>query len=428
MLRVLLITREPWRDDSNEGSVLSSWFNGQPMEFAQIYCKPGIPDSKCCKRFFQLTDKMAVKNLLRGEPMGAVVDLTAEANETKNTSEREKKSFYDFFRRHNWASFFLAQEFLWGLANWESKALEEFVDDFAPDVIFAPLCHSRYVMAIQRWASKRLNKPMAGIIWDDLYSFKQWHISPIYWLNRLLQRRSVKKTVDMCSRLYTLSPQQAEGFGELFHRSFDVLPKVGEMPESQPPAVDSGIRFIYAGGVYFGRLKTLALVKDALAKLNQAGYPCQLDIYSNSPDVESLEESGVCKVHTAVSAEELKSLYAHSHVALHVEGFSRSNEHHFQLSFSSKIVDCLSSGCAVLAVCPSRNCGFRYLQASQAAVCVDQLEQLPAQLEMLVKDHEQRNLWAERAKSCLCANHTKEHVSALIHKQLSELSCETVNE
>ena len=431
MLRVLLITREPWRDDSNEGSVLSSWFEDQPMELAQIFCKPGMPDNRCCKRYFQLTDKMAAKNLLKGEAMGQVIDLSQETigeAPVQNASEEEKKSFYDFFRRNNWPSFFLMRECLWGLANWKSKALETFADDFAPDVIVAPLSYSRYVMAIQRWVAKRLKKPMAGIVWDDLYSLKQWNFSPVFWLNRLLQRHSVKKTVKQCQHLYTLSPQHAEAFGQQFGCEFGVLPKVGIPAEEAAPQTEETVRLIYAGGIYYGRMNTLTQIVDTLSRLNQEGVSCRLDVYTNSPDAQSLAREGVCQVHQAVSAQELKKHYHASHVAIHVEGFERSAERLTKLSFSSKIVDCLSSGCAILAVCPHGNCGYRYLKEHQAAVCVDQLTQLPASVEMLVKDEQQRNLWKERADALMQKNHRPEVVKSLIHQQLSMVAGKEQNQ
>ena len=429
MLRVLLITREPWRDDSNEGSVLSSWFDGQPMEMANIYCKPGLPSNKCCKRSFQLTDKMAVKKLLKGESMGAVIDLSEASDEEKQpATEQEKKSFYDFFRRNNWASFFLLREALWSLAGWKSEKLEAFVDDFNPDVILAPLCYSRYVMAIQRWAANRLQKPMVGIVWDDLYSFNQWHFSPIYWLNRLLQRRSVKKTVDACEKLYTLSPQQAEAFGKQFHRELGVFPKVGMQQETSLSADDSCVRFIYAGGIYFGRLKTLGSIVETLERLNKEGFACRMDVYSNSPGVETLEREGVCQVHEPVSADELRKCYGAAHVAVHAEGFDRASTQQMWYSFSSKIVDCLSSGCAVLTVCPKVNCGCRYLMDHEAAVCAGHPSEIDANVELLVKDAAQRKLWAQRAKDCFQSYHTSEKVKALVCQELMEVAKNTVTD
>lgn len=421
MLRVLLITREPWRDDSNEGSVLSSWFENQPMELAHIYCKPGNPENRCCKKYFQLTDKMAAKNLLRGEEMGTVIDLSERVEEeaTQNQTEKEKKSFYDFFRRNNWATFFLARECLWGLANWKSKTLETFVDEFSPDVIVAPLCYSSYVMSIQRWVAKRLQKPMVGIIWDDIYSFKQWHFSPIYWLNRLLYRRGVRKTADACTSLYTLCTQQAEAFGNLLKKTVGVFPKVG-MPARLVHKDDNCVRFIYAGGIYNGRMPTLLMIRDKLAELNQQGFSCRLDVYTNSPDVQALDMEGVCQVHGAVSADELKECYGASHVALHAEGFDRKSELQYRYSFSAKIVDCLSSGCAVLAVCPAGNTGYQYLKAENAALCVEDLEQLPSAVDAMVKDEQLRLSLAERAEACVRAKHEPAIVKAAVLEQLQK--------
>ncbi|MBR2923702.1 MAG: hypothetical protein IKC28_01620 [Clostridia bacterium] len=401
------------------------------MELAHIYCKPGMPGNKCCKRYFQLTDKMAAKKLLKGIPMGTVIDLSQDVatdDSPSNTSEQEKKSFYDFFRRHNWASFFLAQDLLWKLANWKSKALEDFVDEFNPDVIFAPLTYSRYTMEIQRWAAKRLKKPMAGIVWDDLYSFNQWHFSPIYWLNRLIQRRSVKKTAACCDSLYTLSPQQAKVFGEQFKREFCVLPKTGTLQENTPRPDENCVRFIYAGGIYFGRINTLSTIVETLERLNKEGYPCKLDIYSSSPDAPSLDKPGVCEVHEAVSADELKKCYGAAHVAVHAEGYDRASVQQMWHSFSSKIVDCLSSGCAVLVACPAINCGCRYLMENEAAVCADYPSKIAASVEMLVKDEQQRNLWKERADALMQKNHRPEVVRSLIHQQLSMVAGKEQNQ
>ena len=70
-MRVLLITRECLRGDSNEGNVLINLFAGTGYELANIYCKPGLPDNDICTRYFQLTDKMALDNILHGTPRGA---------------------------------------------------------------------------------------------------------------------------------------------------------------------------------------------------------------------------------------------------------------------------------------------------------------------------------------------------------------------
>lgn len=40
-LKILLITRECLRSDSNEGNTLLNLFAGLPVRLSNIYCKPG---------------------------------------------------------------------------------------------------------------------------------------------------------------------------------------------------------------------------------------------------------------------------------------------------------------------------------------------------------------------------------------------------
>lgn len=60
-LRVLLITRECLRTDSNEGNVLLGLFSGIDAECANIYCKPGLPDNSLCGGYFSLQTKWRLR-------------------------------------------------------------------------------------------------------------------------------------------------------------------------------------------------------------------------------------------------------------------------------------------------------------------------------------------------------------------------------
>ena len=60
MMKVLIISQELWSENNNGGNVLSNLFSGFDAEFAQIYCSPGTPNNKICKRYFQITDSMIV--------------------------------------------------------------------------------------------------------------------------------------------------------------------------------------------------------------------------------------------------------------------------------------------------------------------------------------------------------------------------------
>lgn len=423
-IRVLLITRECLRTDSNEGNVLLGLFSGIDAEYANIYCKPGLPDNSLCGGYFQLTDKMALENILHRKPMGRRVQCENGINAAQ-TAEVEKRGFYDFFRRHNLPVFYAARECLWSMADFRSGELDSFVRGFAPDVIFAPLCYSMYVLAVQRYVISLAGCPAVTYIYDDLYSLRQISFSPVYWLCRFRQRRLIRKTLPFYRFAYTMCAQQAREFGRYFDIPMRVLPKcAGTVQQPERPA-DGTVRLIYAGGVYYGRDKTLAAVAGTVRELNAAGMSTRLDVYTSSPlkkgAAAALDDGQCCFVHAAIPADDLRRAYAQSDIALHVESFDKKNALITRLSFSTKIVDCLASGCAVLAACPEMNAGWQYLHYEDAAVCVNTSSKLKAAVNNLVYDREYRKSYEIKARICLEKNHDSKKICCQIENDIRHL-------
>ncbi len=427
-LRVLLITRECLRTDSNEGNLLINLFAGQDMELANIYCKPGLPDTDLCgNRYFQLTDKMALQNLLRKTPMGNQVEPDSPKAESTQAAEKENKRFYDFFRSHNWTLFHCARELLWRLSDFKSEQLRRFVLDFAPDVIFAPLCYSRFVLAVHRYVIDLCKAPAVTYIYDDLYSFKQLSFSPLFWLNRFMQRGAIRRALPYYSYAYTMSEQQAAEFSKLHDIELKVLRKCAAVScENQESKPRKEVRLIYAGGVYFGREKTLVKVADAVRKLRSEGEQVKLDIYTSSPlsrnDASRLNDNDGCRVLPAIPFDKLRDAYSSSDIALHVESFERRNALTTRLSFSTKIVDCLGSGCAVLAICPDFNTGWRYLRDEDAAICVSAPDDVEAAIRRLVSDESLRKSYAQKALNCAVKNHDASSIRANLANELETLA------
>lgn len=421
-LRVLVISREPWRDDSNEGSVLTSLFAEQPFTVANICCKPGLPSNEVCTSYFQLTDRMAFDNLRKGTPVGQV--FTTESEEGGVCiGVPERKAFYDFFRRHQWEIFFAARQLLWRLADFKSEALRRFVLDFQPDVIFAPLCYDSNVLKIQRYVIDLAGCPAATYLYDDIYSLKQVRFSPLFWLDRFALRRNIRKTLAKYAYCYTMTEEQADAFENMLGRKLHVLRKCAPLPDALPPrgAHTHPVRFIYAGGVYYGRDEALIRIAEACGRCG-----ARLDVYTNSPlnsrAASLLNDGKTTFLHAAVSYAELRQRYAESDVAIHAESFRPKSRQITRLSFSSKIADCLTSGCAVLAVCAGCNTGLQYLKRMDAAVCVDSIDGVEDAVRMLAASPATIDAYAKKALKCAAANHDPERTRAQLKNELCTLA------
>ena len=158
-------------------------------------------------------------------------------------------------------------------------------------------------------------------------------------------------------------------------------------------------------------------VANAVKALNTDGGKFRLDIYTanNLPKKAGGLNDGVNSfVHSPVSQEELKNIYHNSDIALHTESFDLKNRLAVRMSFSTKIVDCLSSGCAVMAVCDEKQGGFVYLKENDAALCVSSKAEIYSVLEKIKNDNKIILDYAKKAQQCCANNHNKERITTTI--------------
>ena len=160
-------------------------------------------------------------------------------------------------------------------------------------------------------------------------------------------------------------------------------------------------------------------------ELNAAGVSAQLDVYTSSPlkkaAAAALDDGQCCFVHAAIPADDLRRAYAQSDIALHVESFDKKNALITRLSFSTKIVDCLASGCAVLAACPEMNAGWQYLKNTGAAYCIDKPAEIGAAVRALVQDKALRVEYERRARACTMQGHDALSIREQLYAELSAL-------
>ena len=151
----------------------------------------------------------------------------------------------------------------------------------------------------------------------------------------------------------------------------------------------------------------------------------RLDIYTGneiSRKMNHLLNDGKNSIiHGTVSQSELKEIYRNSDIALHVESFDLKNRLAVRMSFSTKIVDCLSGGCAVMAICDEKQGGMIYLKQENAAICASNKEEIRHKLYEVINDPKIIIEYAERAKKCCFLNHDKKKITNMIIKDFKRI-------
>lgn len=428
-MKVLIISAEVWQEKTNGGNVLSNMFRNMDWEFAQIYCNPGMPENKICNKYYQMTDGMVIRNTFSHKPIGKKFEFVFEENESEQENdeiELPNQRFYSFFHKHRLGIFYLAKHLLWNISNWKNENLKNFIDDFSPDIIFAPCYGDKFLLRLTRFIGDYTGKKIISYISDDHYTLKQFSISPIFWMERFVLRNELRKTFPYYSLVYTMTEAQKIQCERDLQGNMKILRKAAPYTNIQSDkAVNNPIHIVYAGGIYLNRWKTLKMLVDVLREINKDGIKVILDIYTaneiTSEINKALNDGVNSSIHNSVSQLELAQIYQNSDIALHVESFDLKNRLLVRMSFSTKIVDCLSSGCAIMAICDSKQGGFEYLNSENAAICVSDTEEIRQALSRLIEDKHLIVEYANNAKECCIRNHDVNKIEKMIRCDFENL-------
>lgn len=434
-LKVLLLVAETWRGDDSGGNTLNNFFEGmEGVELAQVYCSEKLPLNNVCKRYFQIQQSEVVKGFLAHKRVGHVLNMT-EVEKTRiaenqfffgNSLETVqnksvKGKLFRWLKNIRPEILITARMFLWQYSNWKTPELEKFIKDFAPDVIYAPCYAFPQHLALDRYVKKLTGKKMITWSADDCYSLRQFSLDPFFWINRFWNRHCLRKTYPYFDEFYSISEEEAEEMEPVVGKKIGILRKGVFVPDSFTfRNVHKPIKFIYAGALYLNRHKSLIEIANILRKLNSDGnVRAELHIYTGSQlsnkEANLLNDGKSVFNHGLISPDKLSQIYKDSDVAIHCESFDLKYRLISRLSFSTKIIDCFQSGCAILAIAWKEHTGIKYLSREDAAICVTSVKDIESAVTRIVENPALIREYAMKAYKCEKRNHHIEDVQKKLY-------------
>ncbi len=425
-MRVLLITSEEWNDTVHGNNVLSNWFNGFPATFAQVYASPGLPQNNCCRKYFHITDKMMINSILHGKKAGRVLtenDKYVPTGEKYNSTDVQGIGFLrkycgDFLRT--------LEAIVWDIGRFDKERLGEFVLEFNPDIIFAPRFASSKMLRLEKTVLEYANCPIVAFTGDNEYSLRRFNFSPFFWINLLYERYRLRQMMKRYSLYYTLSAEQMAEYEKQFGIDIKLLRKCGDFTEKYiEKEINKPIKIVYAGKLYMNRWKTLAEIGMSLKKINSDSVKAVLQIYTMDTVTEAqekqLHDNRNIFLKGAVSPEQLTEIYRNADIALHVESFELKHRYATRVSFSTKIIDCLASTCAVMAIAWKEHSGLTYLKHEDAAICIDSPKKIYDTLCNVCNHPELIRKYQKKAWECGIRNHRREAVRDMLYNDFVKL-------
>lgn len=426
-MRILLLLDETWNDKRHPNNNMTNWFSNFPdVEVYNISGGPGEPLNRCCKDYFQVSDKDMLKSLFSRKKAGKILHYEKFPIEENEAYTPTESFVYNNRKRFSFPFMRLARSIIWRFGRYDRVALKAFIAQCNPDIIFSTRMGSVKMCRMEKIVCSMTKAPIVAYTGDDEYTLRRISFSLTFWLHRFWTRAWLRKMIPQYSLFYAQSQTQMQEFTKLFGVKTKFLVKCGNFKEEKiHESVHTPIRLIYAGKLYCNRWKTLRMIARVLRELNEDGVKVVLNIYTadalNKKMRKALHDERSSFVHGAVSAEELKKIYQENDIALHVESFDLKNRLATKYSFSTKVMDCLSSGCATMAICWEKHAAYEYLKNNDIALTANGKEELTLLLKSIITSPNLVSQYALKARSFGQKYHDKTTIQDSLRKDFIEV-------
>lgn len=378
-MKILVISRSPWRLDNSFGNTYSSIFRDmQDIEIANIYLADGVPEYEPnVTAYYQVSEKELVASFrhpFSSRKTGKVIYL----DEPGSDFHEANASYMTVGKQKRWPIMYIMRDLIWKFGRIDYDGIDKFVEDFRPEIIFLPYYYAVYVYRVALHIQKKFNLPMTGEASLDIYSFKQIVFDPIYWLNRLWIRKWIRTTSRRSASLYLISEKMRRDYIEFLKLPCKVLYKIPDLSRKQSEYRMPGkkVHFLFTGNIGTNRWKSLAILVEILRE-EKFGY---LDIYTAnaiSDDMrKALDVEGYSQLHKPVTQDEVKNLQNAADVLVHAESFDLANKLLVRYSISTKIMDYLCMGRTILGIGPKDIASIEFLHDNETAFVASNKDEL----------------------------------------------------
>lgn len=411
-IKVLVISLQAWRNDNATGNSYSNIFSDMDdLEISHLYCQGQKPNVHIAKRFYQISDKAIMKSCFSpGTYAGEEIGYNDNEVDNINIS----KSF-NMLKALHFQAFYWARDILWSFGKWKTPRLNSFLDSVKPDIIFVNLADYANVNNIACYVQKYTGAIMVPYVWDDVYTLKQFNLSPFFWINRFISRKRIKKVISQSDYLFTITEEQREEYQKIFKIDTGVLFKGHDFKNLKYDNKESllPLNIVYMGQIGQCRWKTLSELGRKLELLNKDELKAQLKIYTITSITNRIKKKlcvgESCKLMDYVAQDKVDEVLAGADILLHVEPMNLSGKLYYRLSFSTKIVDYFKQHRCIMAV-GNNTATMKYLRRYHAAIVVDDTDTAMENIRKISTDLSILNEYADKAVECGVNNHQIENI------------------
>lgn len=392
-MRILTISNVPWDERNSYGNTISNWFEGwTDTVFYNVYCRSAAPTNTICDHYYTVPPLSLVKNVFRPNRTGKRI---GREGESLVLDENNENDLINKAQQGNKEWMYFLTDFLYSTGIWETKAYRDFVKEADPDIVFSFAIADAFIYENYCYLKKHTKAKIVTFIADDVYGA---YLDGEKIRNKL-QARRFRKMIEMSDLVYGASEEMCAAYQPMFNIKMRPLYKGGTLMNLKKEQNDP-LKFIYAGNLLWGRADVLEELASALEGINKDSVKATLEIYTGSfitPEIDSkLNRGESSKIYGRCDFDEIVEKQQNADIVLQVESFDPKLMKIVRYSFSTKIIDCLHAGAAMMVVGPAGIASVEYSRRVPGVILVDNLNNLTSTLYTIINEKKQL---IERAES-----------------------------
>lgn len=280
--RILILSVSAWNSKvgADTWPTLVSGLN--PDNIASISLREEIPDSPKCNNYFVLSENKVLKSIFKCKVKtgrrvipGANVKMISEDLTEHNLRYQKMGKRKGFFS-------LLAREIVWKLGKWKSQELDDFIEEFKPDILLYSMDGYIHFNTICRYVKNKTGAKSIGFFVDDNFTYRQSKRLGMLAF-RVLQRYSLKQVVKETDSFWAITDMTKKEADKIFGINCTVVTKpLNREPVFKNWQISTPIKVLYTGNLQIGRDRSLVKFVNAIKKINKEQNYFEVDVYTKT--------------------------------------------------------------------------------------------------------------------------------------------------
>jgi len=388
-MNIMIFNENVWSNHIASGNTLSNFFDGNAFKndhFYNIYMRESIPDNDVCKNYYRMTLLDMIKNNFTKEKIGEKI-IISNGSQKNNRKAFNERKYIDFIHKYSMKSIYNFANGVYRKKKWLNKSFKKYIEESKPDIFFAFLTNVSILKPICEYIHCNTRAKIVLYVADDIYD--------TYNSKKGITRKKLKKefseVVDIADKIYGITDELCNEYSKIFNKKIDLLYKGCTFEYPVKNNINNVIRFVYAGNLFYGRDEILSKVANAIDKNNSNNsQKAILEIYTGATITDELMKKLNIGNSSVIKGKkdynEIKKIMNNAEYNLEVESFEHNQIKYVKYSFSTKIIDCLQSGSASIAIGPSVISSIKYMKKIPGVFVIESINDIETEIVKLINN------------------------------------------